>query len=408
VDPAGYMSATAFTTAPAPLVAVAGSLPLGGSSTFLVNFARALRRRGQMLPVVVLDSENAYAADFATIGNPVHVLPAQKMIFEDRLLWAYRQAAQYQPRAVLSCLSSQSFEILRVVPRGVLRMSIVQSDDPGPYGTVDTHAAWTDVVVGVSRQIGVNLQARPALRGVRAEVIPYGIGFSAATPRAPRPDAAPLRLIYLGRVIEEQKRVSRLAELAKLLQAQRVPVEFTIVGEGPQRDELRAALKGCDFVRFLDPVSYEQVPRLLQDFDVFVLLSDFEGLPLSLLEAMGAGVVPVVSDLPSGMADVVDETRGVRVPVGDVERTAEVIGELHRDRTRLHDCATNAARFARAHYSADAMAEKYLRVIEERAAPVQAWPESVEIPVPRGVARPWLYSGVPRMARRWMKRLGGN
>ncbi len=389
-----------------PLVAVTGSLPLGGSSTFLVNLARALRRRGHQLPVVVLDSENAYASDFAAIRNPVHCLPPQKMIFEDRLLWAYQQTAQYQPHAVLSCLSSQSFEILRVVPRGVLRMSIVQSDDPGPYTTVDQHAAWTDVVVGVSRQIGVNLQARPALRGVRAEVIPYGIDFSAAVPRAPRPADAPLRIIYLGRVIEEQKRVSRLAELAKQLQARRVPVEFSIVGEGPQRDELRASLKGCDFVRFLDPVSYEQVPRLLQDFDVFVLLSDFEGLPLSLLEAMGAGVVPVVSDLPSGMAEVVDESRGVRVPVGAVQRAAEAVIELYRDRTRLHDCATNAARFARAHYSADAMAEKYLRVIGERAAPAQTWPQSVEIPVPRGVARPWLYSGVPRVARRWMKKLG--
>ncbi len=401
------MSAATSTSSPAPLVAVAGSLPLGGSSTFLVNFARALRRRGLQLPVVVLDSENAYAADFAAIGNPVHVLPARKMIFEDRLLWAYRQAAQYQPRAVLSCLSSQSFEILRVVPRGVLRMSIVQSDDPGPYATVDTHAAWTDVAVGVSRQIGVNLQARPALRDVHAEVIPYGIDFSAALPRATRPADAPLRIIYLGRIIEEQKRVSRLVELAKLLQARRVPVEFSIVGEGPQREELRAALKGFPFVRFVDAVPYEQVPRLLEDFDVFVLLSDFEGLPLSLLEAMGAGVVPVVSDLPSGLAEVVDETRGVRVPVGDVERAAEAILELHRDRTRLHECATNAARFARAHYSADAMAEKYLRVIEERAAPVQAWPATVEIPVPRGVARPWLYAGVPRVARRWMKRLGG-
>ena len=389
-----------------PLVAVAGGLPLGGSSTFLVNFARALRRRGQQLPVVVLDSENAYAADFAAIGNPVHVLPRRKMIFEDRLHWAYEQVARYRPRAVLSCLSSQSFEILRVVPRGVLRMSIVQSDDPGPYATVIKHAAWTDVAVGVSRQIGVNLQARPELRGVRAEVIPYGIDFSAAVPRAPRPAEVPLRLIYLGRIIEEQKRVSRLAALAKQLQARRVPVEFSIVGEGPQREELRAALKEFPFVRLVDSVPYEQVPRLLQDFDVFVLLSDFEGLPLSLLEAMGAGVVPVVSDLPSGLAEVVDESRGVRVPVGDVERAAEAILELSRDRTRLHDCATNAARFAREHYSADAMAEKYLRVIEERAAPVQTWPASVEIPAPRGVVRPWLYSGFPRAVRRVFKRLG--
>lgn len=391
----------------APLVAVTGSLPLGGSSTFLVNFARAMRRRGQMLPIVVLDTENAYAADFSAINNPVHCLPARKMIFEDRLLWAYQQVAQYHPRAVLSCLSSQSFEILRVVPRGVLRMSIVQSDDPGPYATVVEHAAWTDVAVGVSNQIVANLRAKPELRGVRAEAIPYGIDFTSAIARTPRAPDAPLRLIYLGRIIEEQKRVSRLAQLAKVLQARRAPVEFSIVGDGPQREQLRAEMRGCDWVRFHEPVSYEQVPRLLQDYDVFVLLSDFEGLPLSLLEAMGAGVVPVISDLPSGLAEVVDVSRGCRVPVGDVERAAEVIMELCRDRARLHECATQAACFAREHYNADAMADHYCQLLDELSPSSKDWPATTGIPVPKGVSPPWLYAGAPRLARRWLKRLFG-
>lgn len=391
-----------------PLVAVTGGLPLGGSSTFLVNLARAMRRRGQLLPVVVLDNANNYATDFAAIDNPVHCLPNRKMIFEDRLLWAYQQVAYYRPRAVLSCLSSQSFEILRVVPRGVLRMSIVQSDDPGPYATITEHAAWIDLVVGVSNQIAANLRTRPELRSVRTEVIPYGIDFPAATPRTPRAPDSPLRLIYLGRIIEEQKRVSRLAQLAKMLQARGAPVEFSIVGEGPQREQLQAELRGCDLVRFLDPVPYDRVPRLLRDYDVFVLLSDFEGLPLSLLEAMGAGVVPVVSDLPSGLAEVVDSNRGCLVPVGDVERAADAIVELCRDRTRLHSCAAQAMHFAREHYSADAMAEKYCRLVNEFSSPSQDWPASVSIPTPKGISPAWLYAGAPRMARRWLKRMIGD
>ena len=165
-------------------------------------------------------------------------------------------------------------------------------------------------------------EAFARLKAGKPEVLPYGIDFPAAVPRAARAPDAPLRLIYLGRIIEEQKRVSRLAQLAKILQARGTPVEFSIVGEGPQREALRAELRDCPFVRFVEPVTYDQVPRLLQDYDMFVLLSDFEGLPLSLLEAMGAGVVPVVSDLPSGLAEVVDESRGRRAPVGDVAGTS--------------------------------------------------------------------------------------
>jgi hypothetical protein len=124
------------------------------------------------------------------------------------LHWSYQQTAQYQPRAVLSCLSPQSFEILRVVPHGVLRMSIVQSDDPGPYAAVVAYGEWTDVAIGVSKQIAAHLQMRPELQRARIEEIPYGIDFSDLIVRDPGAPNAPLRVIYLGRLVEEQKRVS--------------------------------------------------------------------------------------------------------------------------------------------------------------------------------------------------------
>jgi glycosyltransferase involved in cell wall biosynthesis len=390
---------------PAPLVAVTGSLPLGGSSTFLVNFARAMRRRGLIIPIVVLDTENAYARDFEAIGNPVHCLPNRKLIYEDRLLWSYRQTAEYAPRAVLSCLSSESFEIFRVVPDGVLRMSIVQSDDPGPYRGAAAYGPWTDVAVGVSHQIAEKLRAAPELRHARVESIPYGIDFPPAKPREIRPPDAPLRAIYLGRMVEEQKRISRIAQLARILETRGAKVELTIAGDGPQRESLQCELKSCGLVRFLDAVPYDQVPALLLQHDAFVLLSDFEGLPLSLLEAMGCGVVPIVSDLSSGISDVVAASRGFRVPIGDVSRAAEILIDLSRDQPTLQQFSENARAFVRTEYSADLMAERYCNLIGEVAKRAHGWPPTVEIPVPIGVERPWLFRGLPRCLRRWTRQL---
>ena len=176
------------------------------------------------------------------------------------------------------------------------------------------------------------------------------------------------------------------------------------MGEGPQREALRAELRGCDLVRFVEPVAYDQVPGLLQNFDVFVLLSDFEGLPLSLLEAMGAGVVPVVSDLPGVMAEVVDDSRGVRVPVGDVEGAAAAVEALARDRARLESCARAGAEFVRARFSADGMADHYCRVVEEAGRGKCAWPSTVPVPRPLGVTPGWWHEGAPRVLRRWLGR----
>lgn len=388
----------------APLVAVTGSLPLGGSSTFLLNFARAMRRRGLDLPIVVLDSENAYAADFNAVGNPVHCLPHRGFIYEDRLRWSYEQTAQYAPRAVLSCLSSESFEILRLVPPGVLRLSIVQSDDPGPYSLVTAFGAWTDVAVGVSREIAMKLSTADALREAQVRTIPYGIDFPGIMPRQPRATTEPLRVIYLGRLAEEQKRISRIIKLAQLLDERGANVDFTIIGDGPQREVVRSALRSCRRVQMREAVPYEHVPALLSQQDVFVLLSDFEGLPLSLLEAMGSAVVPVVSDLPSGMAEVVSDSRGYRVPVGDVEAAARVIMNLENDRQQLSRQAAAAEHFARAHYSADHMAQQYLQIVEDLAKPAGAWPLNVEVPVPVGTKPAWMFRGFPRSVRRAVKR----
>lgn len=69
---------------------------------------------------------------------------------------------------------------------------------------------------------------------------------------------------------------------------------------------------------------------------VFLLPSRLEGFPVTLMEAGAAGLVPIVSDLPSGIPEVVipGET-GYRVPIGDVAGFASALEELNRDRDRL-------------------------------------------------------------------------
>ena len=392
------------TTAIVPLAATTGSLLLGGSSTFLVNLAGAMQRRGFVLPVIVLSARNEHERDFAAVGNPVHCVSNRRAIYEDRLLAGYQLLRGYRPQAVLSCLSSESFEPLRVVPPGVARIGIIQSHDPGPYANIRAFSETLDAVIGVSEEICRHLRSLPELAHVHIERIPYGIEFAPMPPRSFNA-AKPLHVIYLGRLIEEQKRVSRLAELARRLQEQKAGVQLTIAGDGPQRDSLRASLADCDIVTFREAVPYSTVPALLAEHDVFVLLSDYEGLPLSLLEAMGAGVVPVASDLESGIREVVTNGTGVRVPVGDVAAAADAIAGLARDRSTLEALSEAAARAVRDEYSAARMADRYLHLISRLARPSAEWPVTVRIPKPFGVRHPWLYDGFPRMARRWTKRL---
>jgi glycosyltransferase involved in cell wall biosynthesis len=376
---------------------------LGGATTFLFNLGTALQERGWQLPIVSFAAVNEMETDFAAREIPVDRLDPRGLIYEDRILQVYRLVARWRPRAVMACLSSESFEVLRLVPPGVIRLGIIQSDDPGPYSLVQAFRPWLDAMVGVSPTICERLTNE--FKFPRAVCIPYGIQFAAAHERRVRAGGEPLRLIYVGRIIEVQKRVSRLVDLIRRLTAQSMPFQFTFVGSGPDLASMRAALRDLPQVEFAGDVPNRRVPELLRAHDVFVLLSDFEGLPLSLLEAMGEGVVPVVSDLESGIRNVVTDATGIRVPVGDVAAAATAIVALAREPARLAALATNAARLAREEYGAARMAQRYLDLLAEFPVAAPVWPEQVAVPRPQLLRHGWLFQGWPRLVRRRLKRL---
>jgi glycosyltransferase involved in cell wall biosynthesis len=388
----------------APLLAVTGGMRLGGSTTFLLNLGRGFRELGATLPIICMTGENEMQADFAEAGVAVHRLPGRALIYEDRTRRAYTQAAAQGPNGVLACLGSDSFEVLRVVPRPVLRLGIIQSDDPGPYEMARHYAPSLDVMVGVSETICRKLRADSAWSNTRIECIPYGIHFEPEDARAPRPPVQPLRIIYLGRLIETQKRVSRLVELARLLTARGLPFEFTFAGSGPELPTVQEALRGFSHVHFPGNVPNRQISELLRSQDVFVLLSDYEGLPLSLLESMGAGVVPVVSDLESGMREVVTAETGIRVPAGNVTAAAEAILFLARNPERLADFSAAAGRLARSRFGAARMAQRYLALAGGEPRGAGIWTAEVNIPTPLLVRHAWMYRGLGRRVRRLIKR----
>ncbi|HWY78142.1 MAG TPA: glycosyltransferase family 4 protein [Verrucomicrobiae bacterium] len=386
-----------------PLVAVTGSLGTGGSTTFLLNLGRGFGERSLSLVVISLSDEHPMADDFAAAGISVQIVSRRRLIYEDRTREAFLLAAAHRPAAVLACLGSESFEVLRVLPRNVVRLGVIQSDDPGPYQMARAYAPWLDGMVGVSEKIRQSLSADSPYQNIRIESIPYGIHFAGPSARVPRDPAAPLRLIYVGRMIETQKRISRLIELAKVLAARQVKFEFTFAGAGPELDAAKVQLRGNGNVRFLGEIPNREIAAVLRAQDVFVLLSDFEGLPLSLLEAMGEGVVPVVSDLESGMREVVTAEIGIRVPVGDVAAAADAVMTLATFPGRLSAMSAAATRLARERYSAVGMADRYVGLIRELSRGAAVWPADVEVPAPLHEKRRWLYRGFFRRARRILK-----
>lgn len=176
---------------------------------------------------------------------------------------------------------------------------------------------------GVSRAITDDLRRALAWRASDIEWVPNGIEVSNASPqkRPPLGDR-PLRLIYTGRMDRTQKRVTALLEMSRVLEEMGIRHELTLVGDGPEAATIDRC--GLPHVRRLcapdgGPITSTEVGPLLRGADAFVLCSRHEGMCLSMLEAMAAGCVPVVTRVTSGLEEVVtDAEQGLIVePEGD-------------------------------------------------------------------------------------------
>lgn len=128
-------------------------------------------------------------------------------------------------------------------------------------------------------------------------------------------------------VFRRQKRLDLWLRVAKALVSRRPTAKFVLIGDGPLRAEVEAGIVANGLQgSVLLPGLQSDVRPYLAAMDSYLMTSDFEGLPVALLEAMASGVVPVTTDA-GGIPDVIQPGEcGFMLPRGDVEG---IVAALH-------------------------------------------------------------------------------
>jgi glycosyltransferase involved in cell wall biosynthesis len=178
----------------------------------------------------------------------------------------------------------------------------------------------TTTIICVSEtELRAGLAAKTC-REARSVVIYNGVAAAAA--RAEPVDSAPPRILSVGRLRAPKDVVTLVRALALL---ERGSFSAAIVGDGPDAAKITPGAP----VELLG--TRRDVAELLAASDVFVLSSRSEGLPMSILEAMAAGL-PVVASAVGGVPElVVDGETGLLVPPGDPAALASALSRLVAD-----------------------------------------------------------------------------
>ncbi|MDP6424096.1 MAG: glycosyltransferase family 4 protein [Planctomycetota bacterium] len=268
-----------------------------------------------------------------------------------------RQVAKFLDAAApCVLLPNYAWPALRAVarrPAALPRISVIaycHADSAEEYyHPLQWYEPIVDHFVAVSDACRSGVQQRIPSRADDVALLPYGV--ERGRPRDAPPAAAPLRVLYAGRLQQEQKRALDLVPLCARLHNRGVDIRLTIAGDGTERAALASGLARLAVnVNFLGTLPHDAMAELYRQQDVLVLVSDFEGTSNSLLEAMANGVVPVVTRTQSGVADVVrDRKNGCIVDIGDMEAMAAAIAELAGDRAQLRHMQASASKTAGTH-----------------------------------------------------------
>lgn len=153
----------------------------------------------------------------------------------------------------------------------------------------------------------------------------------------------PLSILYLGR-IEKNKGIDYILEAAKKLKADGVPFILHFAGKEETEDEYIPQFQvelGDSFV-YHGVVFGKGKNDLLKQCDVFILPSFYEGLPMSLIETMSFGMVPIVTNVGSISSVVANKHNGLFVKVKDTDDIVSSIRTLHAESDLLTSLSVKA------------------------------------------------------------------
>jgi colanic acid/amylovoran biosynthesis glycosyltransferase len=327
---------------------------------------------------------------FINLGYNVHAFPF-KSLAEEKIRWILKTLSANPPDIfVPNMLVHALFAAHWIKKAGIPTIGLIHSDDKFYNGIISEFVNGEEdykltCVVSCSKYLHKKATAKQT-SNILFKCIPYGVpivNIHKADFNKPE-----LKLIYTGRLVEKQKRISDVVRAMCRASNQIDGVEGIIYGNGDESKVLNLIKKHStnNKVKFGGSISNKEIFNALSDAHVFVLLSDYEGLPQSLLEAMACGLVPVCSDIKSGIPELITNNETGIIVKNRNHEFVEAVQRLKNDQALCEKISENVKQKAFG-YSMEVCTNAWINLLNElqsKTTPIGKIeiPSTIELPKP--------------------------
>ena len=366
-------------TSPAVLrrvVHLVARLPVGGMENVVVNLLRQMPAARYDSEVWCLETSDVQGVELRSHSEPVFEFDKRRR----RDPWLFVRLAQrlrQQRVDIVHCHDELSWFYGAIAARLSGRARVIVTMHGRRAGMSRRHvieqrilARTTEKIVTVSDYLHAQLVDELAPKPARLVTIKNGIRLSEnegpdapARARAKLGVAADVPLIGTVGELSTVKNIPLAIEAVGLARRAVPHLRLALVGDGALREALGrlATAHGLeDAVHFVG--LRRDVPELLHGFDVYLCSSDYEGISLSILEAMAASR-PVLATAVGGNSELVAEgVTGRLVPPRDADAMAAALIEMFRSPDRTRRLGARAQAFVHEAYSLERMIHDYDRL----------------------------------------------
>ncbi len=233
--------------------------------------------------------------------------------------------------------------------------------------------------------------------------IPHGVPIPGSTATS----SGNLRLVYAGRMEDQQKRISDLADAVIRAMRRHRDAEAMFIGDGSQLESVKQRFHNAGInhrVHFTGYVDPEHVQEKMRWGNALVLLSDYEGIPGAVMDAMAVGLVPVCLDIPGGLRElVIPGETGLMVRDRHDDFLCAIERLASNDRLRA-SLAEQSRQHVKNEFSLDVCVNKWLCFFEQLRAAAQPR-TAIRFPEFRWIPDPYAAFGEEDVRKTWSSRL---